>query len=136
MSSLIPSVIDNIDSTFNARWFSPQTQLLQLCTSNSIDITADIDIQHTRRWSLVVWHGIVHFIGPYFFYGNVNGVTYFDFLKNELPELLDNVNLETRWRRLWLQQDGAPYHRSLMIRQFLDPTYRRPYIGIDSNISE
>lgn len=55
-----------------------------------------IDNQH--RWSLVVWSGIVngYLIGPYFFDGN--GATYLDFPQNELPELLTNVDFETRRR--------------------------------------
>ena len=94
-----------------------------------------IDNQH--RWSLVVWCGIVngYLIGPYFFDGNVNGAAYLDFLQNELPELLTDVDLETR-RRLCLQQDGAPCHRSLMVRRFLNQQYRGRWIGIGSNITE
>ena len=71
-----------------------------------------VDNQH--RWS-VVWCGIMNgcLIGPYFSDGNVNGAAYLNFLQNELPELLTNVDLETR-RRLWLQDD-APCHRSLRI---------------------
>lgn len=57
----------------------------------------DVDNQH--KWSLVVWCDIVngYLMGSYFFNRDSNGGAYFDFLKNELPELLDNIDLETRW---------------------------------------
>lgn len=94
-------------------------------------------LDHQHRWSLVVWCGIVngYLIGPYFFDGNVNGAAYLHFLQNELPRLLEDVDLETR-RRLWLQHDGAPCHRSLIVRGFLNQRYPRRWIGIGSNVTE
>ena len=83
-------------------------------------------LDHQHRWSLVVWCDIVngYLTGPYFFDGNVNGAAYLHFLQNELPRLLEDVDLETR-RRLWLQHDGAPCHRSLIVRGFLNQRYPR-----------
>lgn len=52
-----------------------------------------------------------YLIGPYFFDGNVNNAIYFDFLQNELTELLDYVDLETR-RRWRLKQDGIRKQKS------------------------
>lgn len=87
-----------------------------------------VDRQH--RWSLIVWCGIVngYLIGPYFFNGNVNTNTYLELIRDRLPEMLEDVDLETR-RRLWFQQDGAPAHFARQVRNFLDVTYGQQWIG-------
>lgn len=58
------------------------------------------EVDHQQRWSLIVWCGIVngYLIGPYFFEGNVNSARYLHFLRHELPDLLANVDLQTRQR--------------------------------------
>lgn len=68
-----------------------------------------VDYQHP--WSVNVWAGITgsNLVGPYFIEGNLNGDKYLNFLRNELPLLLENVDLETR-RSMWYQHDGAPAH--------------------------
>ncbi|XP_031781661.1 uncharacterized protein LOC116416667 [Nasonia vitripennis] len=88
-------------------------------------------VDHQHQWSLVVWCDIVngYLIGPYFFDGNVNRDRYLHFLTNELPNLLEDVNIQTRMR-MWLQHDGAPAHRSLDVQDFLNQTYRNRWIGI------
>jgi len=48
-------------------------------------------------------------IGPYFFERNVDRDSYLELLRDQLPEMLENVDLMTR-RRMWLQQDGAAPH--------------------------
>jgi len=60
-----------------------------------------VDNQH--RWSVNVWCGIIngYLIGPYFFDGNVNGENFLEFLRNHLPQLLEDVDLRTR-QRMWI----------------------------------
>lgn len=52
-------------------------------------------LDHQHRWSLNVWCGIINgqIIGPHFFEGSVTGVRYLDFLQNELPNLLEDLDL-------------------------------------------
>lgn len=87
-------------------------------------------INHQQRWSLTTWCGIVngYLIGPYFFDNHVNGQNYLNFLTNELPNLLVDVDAQTR-ENMWFQHDGAPGHRSLVVQQFLDQTFQNRWIG-------
>ncbi|XP_031777035.1 uncharacterized protein LOC116415815 [Nasonia vitripennis] len=87
-----------------------------------------VDNQH--RWSLNVWCGIVngYVIGPYFFNGNVNQHNFLEFLRDHLPGLLEEVDLETR-QRIWVQLDGAPPHFARILRTFLNERYPNQWIG-------
>jgi len=83
-----------------------------------------------NRWSLMVWCGIVngYLIGPYFFEENVNGQNFLQFLRDDLPVLLEDVDLFTR-ERMWLQLDGAPAHYSNIVRNYLNNRYNGRWIG-------
>ena len=83
-----------------------------------------------HRWSLNVWGGIIgeYIIGPYFFERSLNGPRFLDFLRNELPGLLENITLNIR-RNMWLQLDGAPAHYSRAVRNFLNDAYQDKWIG-------
>ncbi|XP_015188086.1 PREDICTED: uncharacterized protein LOC107072561 [Polistes dominula] len=77
------------------------------------------------RWNVNVWAGIIGhlIIGPYFFEGNVTSVAYFDFLQHKLPELLEDVPLNTRGSFIF-QQDGASSYFSRHMRDFLNQHYQ------------
>lgn len=62
-----------------------------------------------RRFSPNVWMGIIsnHLIGPYFLPHNLNGETYENFLRQDLPDLLENIPLNLI-RDMWFQHDGCP----------------------------
>lgn len=83
-----------------------------------------------RRFSVNVWAGILNrqLIGPYIFEETLNSAKYLDFLKNDLPILLENVQLRTR-RCLIFQQDGAPPHSTNAVKNFLNTNFREPWIG-------
>lgn len=87
-------------------------------------------IDNQNRWSINVWCGIVngYLIGPYFFDGNVDGLNCLQLLRDHLPELLEEVDLNTR-SRMWLQLDGAAPHYALIVRVFLNENYRNRWIG-------
>ncbi|EFN60832.1 hypothetical protein EAG_00064, partial [Camponotus floridanus] len=55
-----------------------------------------------------VWCGLLDgcIVGPYFIEGNLTGEAYLNLLQNELPEMLENINLHTV-QNMWIQQDGA-----------------------------
>lgn len=92
-----------------------------------------IDQQH--RWSVNVWCGIINgqIIGPHFFEGSLTGVGYLDFLQNELPILLEDLDLGTR-QQMWFQQDGAPPHWAHVVRNHLNATFGRRWIGRDGPV--
>lgn len=91
---------------------------------------AIVESRHQRRFSLNVWAGIVgdHLVGPHFFDGPLNGEVYLNFLQNILPPLLENVDMQTRLN-MWLLQDGAPPHFSVVVRRYLNETFRNRWIG-------
>ena len=61
---------------------------------------------------VMVWCGITSsgIIGPYFFEGNVTGTSY-------LRMLEDYVWPRVKHKRMYFQQDGAPAHYSLQVRE-------------------
>lgn len=82
------------------------------------------------RFSVNVWAGILnnHLIGPHFIDGNLNGPKYEDFLRNILPTLLQEVPQENI-NNLYYQQDGAPAHFALRVRNYLDECFPERWIG-------
>ncbi|EZA59714.1 hypothetical protein X777_16514 [Ooceraea biroi] len=74
-------------------------------------------VERQRPWSLNVWCGVLHnrIIGPFFIDGTLNGQKYADFLSQQLPNLLEEVPLETRLQ-MWYQHDGCPAHNWGMLK--------------------
>jgi len=92
----------------------------------------EVHTQHPQK--LNVWAGIFgdHIIGPFFLPGNLNGDTYLDLLVNAVnPALIEIVQNDQRYRgeNPIFQQDGAPPHYALPVRQFLDETFPGRWIG-------
>lgn len=85
---------------------------------------------HQRMFKVNVWIGIVdnNLIGPVFLPNNLNGENYLQFLQNELPEYLEEVNLRIR-QNMWYLHDGAPAHYSDEVRQHLYEQYPGRWIG-------
>lgn len=88
------------------------------------------ETNHQQRWSFTTWCGIVNgnLIGPYFFEGNVNRHNYLHLLRDDLPRLLENVDLHTRLR-MWFQHDGAPAHFARIVRDYLNIRFTNRWIG-------
>lgn len=86
-----------------------------------------VDNQH--RWKVNVRCGILdgHIVGPYFFEGNVNGAEYLNLLQNQLPEMLEDINLNTV-QNMWIQQDGAGVHNARIVTNFLNDRYAQRWI--------
>jgi Transposase. len=83
-----------------------------------------------NRWSLNVWGGLIgtYIIGPFFFDGNLTGQIFYNFLENNLNELLDDVPLLIR-QNMWIQLDGAPAHFSVNVRELLNVRFPERWIG-------
>ena len=77
--------------------------------------------------SVMVWLGMHNerLVGPYFFNGTVTGHSYLQLLQEKLiPDLRAAGEFPT-----WFQQDGAPPHYSLIVRQYLDQVFPGHWIG-------
>ena len=59
----------------------------------------------------------------------LNGEAYANFLRLELPALLEDVPLNVR-RNMWFQHNGAPPHNSILARR----TLKRVYLSMLNNI--
>jgi hypothetical protein len=69
-----------------------------------------------------IWSGGI--VGPYFFAGTVTGESYFDMLREAvLPELEDIPLYDNT--EIIRQQEGAPPHYRLRVREFLNNSFRR-----------
>ena len=74
-------------------------------------------------WAALGSSGIV---GPYFFEGNVNGVNYLDMLQNFY---FPNVQQRPGFEYQVFQQDGAPPHWTLNVRDWLNANFPQRWIG-------
>lgn len=81
---------------------------------------AEIKVQ--GRQSLHLWCGVLQnqIIGPIFLNENLTGRIYNDLLQNEISQRLQQANLP---RNVIWQQDGAPPHNTVAVRNFLNETY-------------
>ncbi|GFV39635.1 DUF4817 domain-containing protein [Trichonephila clavipes] len=71
-----------------------------------------------------------HLIGPFILPDRLTGPRYLIFLEQVLPELLDSAHVNAATRTsMWFQQDGAPAHFSISVRNQLDATCGERWIG-------
>ncbi|GFV02497.1 uncharacterized protein TNCV_1024251 [Trichonephila clavipes] len=71
-----------------------------------------------------------YLIGPYILPDRLTGPRYLIFLEQVLPELLDSAHVTAATRTsMWFQQDGAPAHFSISVRNHLDATCGERWIG-------
>ncbi|GFX32849.1 uncharacterized protein TNCV_889851 [Trichonephila clavipes] len=71
-----------------------------------------------------------HLIGPYILPDRLIGPRYLISLEQVLPELLDSAHVTAVTRTsMWFQQDGAPAHFSISVRNHLDSTCGERWIG-------
>jgi len=75
-----------------------------------------------------------YLIGPYFFQENVNGQSFLAFLRDELPLLFEDVNLNTRIR-MWIQLDGALPHNYNRVCAHLNEDYNGRWISLDRPVA-
>lgn len=119
----------------------------------SFSLNGHVNRQNSRYWSdenphwaqechtqnpqkINVWAGIVGFkvIGPFIIEGNLNGDRYLDLLRESIvpaisrefpPEDEEHAVDES----IWFQQDGAPPHFAVNVRDYLDQTFPDQWIG-------
>ena len=85
---------------------------------------------HTGWCKCVVWCCVLHnqLIEPFIFPGTLTGAMYLHCLQNELPQLLQDVPLETQ-HRMYCQHDGAPAHFTLNVRDHLNQHFPQGWIS-------
>lgn len=83
-----------------------------------------------------VWAGIVgdRILGPFFIEGTLTSAKYLDFLRDDLTPALamlypNEEDPDLPNNNLWYQQDGAPPHFSLDVRNYLNQVFPNRWIG-------
>ncbi|KAJ4431034.1 hypothetical protein ANN_19627 [Periplaneta americana] len=74
-----------------------------------------------------------HLVEAYLLPNSLHGSNYFVFLRDVLPELLENISLNIR-ERIWFQHDGAPPHLDRRVRNHLNATLPDRWIGSDGSV--
>jgi len=67
-------------------------------------------------------------IGLFFYDGTLYSGRYLNFLTNQLPRLLGDVSLDTQGH-MFFQQDGAPAHNAIIVRQHSNQIFSNRWIG-------
>lgn len=73
------------------------------------------------RFTVNLWTGIID-NGQFILPNPNNGNTFLMFLENMLDDLLEDVPLEIL-RQMWYQQDGAPAHYAVALRDHLNNNF-------------
>jgi hypothetical protein len=79
-------------------------------------------------WSFQTGTAEGRLMGPYLFPKLLAGVVYLDFLRNVLPEMLQDVHLQTGIH-LWFVHDAASPHFLLAVREFFGYVFPEQWIG-------
>lgn len=85
-----------------------------------------VGIKNQAHEKVTVWLGQMDdkLIGPFFFNGNVTAESYLEMLQNQLLPELQVLGVP-----LYFQQDGAPAHFALVVRQYLNTIFPNRYIS-------
>jgi len=91
--------------------------------------------RHQHRFGFNMWVGIfgTRLIGPFFYNASLTSENYLNLLENDLEEALDNLPI-AEVRNCWFQQDGAPAHNALIVREYLSDRFPRRWIGTHSTV--
>ncbi|GFX52201.1 uncharacterized protein TNCV_574041 [Trichonephila clavipes] len=109
--------------------FAPRQAFSQWYRSNELQIPFAASVLFAEMKCLFRERGI-HLIGPYILPDRLTGPRYLIFLEQVLPELLDSAHVTAATRTsIWFQQDGAPAHFSICVRNHLDATCGERWIG-------
>ena len=78
-----------------------------------------------------VWCGIIggHVISPFFINGNVNGESFLQLLQQQIIPAIREIFPVELFERVYFQQDGAPPHYSVVVRNYLDQVFPQRWIG-------
>lgn len=90
--------------------------------------------RHQHRFGFNMWVGILgtNVIGPFIYRNNLTKERYINLLVNDLEDALDNLPLAVT-HSCWFQQDGAPAHNAIIVRDYLNRRFPGQWIGTHSD---
>lgn len=82
------------------------------------------------RWKLNIWAGIMgtNILGPVILPDILNGVSYLEFLSENIPDFLEEVPLAER-NKIIFQQDGAGPHNARIVTNYLNEQFPGRWMG-------
>lgn len=88
------------------------------------------EIRNQHRFGFNVWICLWNnrLLGPYIYEGTLNANRYLQFLRGTLLDYLHDVPLN-QLQDLWWQQDGAPPHNGVLVRECLNELFPNKWIG-------
>lgn len=89
-----------------------------------------VEVRNQNRFGFNVWAGILNnrLLGPLIYEGTLNANRYLEFLRGPISEYLDNLPL-LEVHNMWWQQDGAPPHNSILVKNYLHEAFPGQWIG-------
>lgn len=93
-----------------------------------------LEVKRSGRQSIGVWCGIIknRVIGKIFYNGSLTGARYLELLQTQIEEEINMLPLNIFRNLIW-QQDGAPAHSVLAVREYLNANYNM-WIGRNGTI--
>lgn len=92
-------------------------------TNPHLTISNELNSPGVLVWGGISAHGL---IGPFFFEGNITGVSYLNMLQNDV---IPALRVQEFFNEMIWQQDGAPPHFQVDVRNFLDQTFPKRWMG-------
>lgn len=129
-----PNFLRNVcfsdESTFHLTGYVNRHNCRYWCESNPNEYRE----AHTQRpKKRNVWAGILgnEIIGPFFIDGNLDGAKYILLLHNQIVPAMrvSAARQNIPWVDVYFQQDGAPAHFAVLVRQYLDLVFPNRWIG-------
>ena len=91
--------------------------------NSHVHVEKEVNLPGLKVWCVMSLRGI---IGPFFFEGTVTGQVYLDMLRTSILPAIHTVFGNDRF---YFQQDGAPPHFHLDVRDYLDENFPGQWIG-------
>lgn len=85
---------------------------------------------YQERYSINIWAGSLgnFLIGPFVLPQHLNVPTFLVFLRDILPEFLQEIFLALR-NHMWFEHDGAPAYYGNLVHDYLNQAYEGRWIG-------
>lgn len=129
-ASFVKKVCFSDESTFHLSGYVNRHNCRYWSTENP-HIIREEHTQYPQKRN--VWGGILNdqIIGPFFIEGNLDGPKYLELLKSQIVPAMrqSSANQNIPWKEVYFQQDGAPAHFSVAVRNYLNEIFPNRWIG-------
>lgn len=121
--------------------------LIVFSDESTFQLNGEVNRHNCRYWSnenphwlrenhtqypqkLNVWAGIFRdrIVGPFFIDGNLDGPRYLELLQEQIVPAIQEIAGDD-FNEIWYQQDGAPAHFRVIVRNYLDVVFNNRWIG-------